>query len=183
VHQKRLHSPEGIARRKIKENAMRLALEKLGVKFDEINRRISHACIESTWAEIDFICQAVDAIEFWECQEHQHVDYGVSCEIKRWTNSYAAHQITGDPRNLAFYLVNPDPYEIDGVKQNRSFDERMQIVVEFKNDPKDRPTKPFSLFFFFYSVRTDPKTGWCWPVIFDDPAFPAELKECCRCIY
>lgn len=186
THVKRMHTAEGQARHKETENAMHKALLRRGVVIDyggegkNPNQAVDFGCLGGTRAFIDFVCQTDDLLEFWECQEHQHTQYALSCETRRWTDSYAAVAIGGTlgKRGLLFVLVNPsDPYSVDGMAQDKKFNERMDQVVDYVKNPKTRSRKPFRLLFAFYNCHKGR------PDICDDPDFPRELLECVECIF
>lgn len=167
---------------------MHLALKERGKVLDygnsgsNPNTHIDFSCLGGTRAFVDFVVQKSDVLELWECQEFHHSHYPLSCEVKRWNDIYSALRIGGETRAIVFYLVNPDPYSVDGVKQKITFKARMDKVVDISNkEEKDR--RPFTLYFAFYPTCSFPGTKHKYPEILKDPDFPDELKKCVMCVY
>jgi hypothetical protein len=188
THHKAMHTPEGAARQKRKENLMHLALKERKVVLDygnsgsNPNLTVDLSCVGGTRAHPDFTEQGEEVLNFYECQEHHHSHYPLSCEVKRWNDIYSALRVGGETRAICFYLVNPDSYTIDGVKEKTLFRERMDAVVNLSRRNR-KPEQPFTLFFCYYPVCKYPGKKDRFPEILMDPDFPEELKGCVRCIY
>lgn len=165
---------------------MHLALKERKVVLDygnsgsNPNQTIDLSCVGGTRAFPDFTEQLEEVFNFFECQEDHHSHYPLSCEVKRWNDIYAALRAGGETRAIAFYLVNPDSYTVDGVKGKWKYKERMDKVVEIS---RKTPERPFTLFFCFYPVCKFEGIEDLFPEILDDPDFPDELKKCVRCVY
>lgn len=167
---------------------MHLALKERKVVLDygnagsNPNQTIDLSCVGGTRAYPDFTEQGEEVLNFYECQEGHHSHYPLSCEVKRWTDIYAALRAGGETRAVCFYLVNPDPYTINGLKQKRLYKDRMDKVVEISRANR-KPEQPFVLFFCFYPVCKFPGNEQLFPEILADADFPDELKTCVRCVY
>jgi hypothetical protein len=171
-----MHTAEGQARQKKKENRMFNEQRKRGLVLDQREQSISLHCIGGTVARPDYVQQSARFVGLHECQENEHTDYGVSCETKRLTDIYAVLQMSGETRNIVFFWVNPDPFTIDGLRYKADYAKLMDTVYDYATNPEKEPTTPLSLLVFNYSMRQGRLA------IFDDPDFPEHLKPLVRSV-
>lgn len=173
-HHKSLHTPEGQARQKKKENRLYNALLKAGLKIDQREFHFSLQCIDSTFARFDFLIYKEEHINVIECQEMQHKERPTSCDFIRGSKIREALTVSGDTRNVVFCFFNPDSFKVDGKTTKVDYTKRVETLVKFLDQHK--PDRPLTFVLFFYDMQDGR------PMILSEPDFPKELLECVQWI-
>lgn len=186
-----MHTKEGQLRKKRDEERFFKTLRedhKIVVDGDQREFHIDMSCLGETFARLDGVHYAKDFVGVLECNEWQHKHYpSVSCDVSRALKIRAALTASGDERPLAIYNFNPHSYTVDDEKQTMPYKDRIACLAKWLTDEKYKPTKPLSLFYFYYDMETMENTNtgeeWVQPCLFSDSEYPREVREFVRCVW
>lgn len=133
--------------------------------FDCENNRGRHA-------RIDFVVDPPGRIIFLECDEYQHVDYGVSCDVRRMTEVQETLAMGGNSMPIVWIRYNPDAFSVDGIRQKVPMKVRhAALVAKLSEFSVADNLPPMSVHYMFY----DTVNGQ--PEIFNDPSYADTFKE------
>lgn len=175
AHFKRIHTPEGQACHKRKEESVRKMLRSAGLDFAS-EHRIDTTCIGRTYVRIDLVLTSTVVI-LLEVDEFQHDEY--ACDVRRMGEVMSALTIEGNTLPIVFLRYNPDSFTVDGVRSTIKKKDREHRLVSFIKDvlsgafPLDRP---MSVQYMFYDTDTKDGVAEIWKNPDFDPVF---RRDCC----
>jgi hypothetical protein len=173
AHERRWHTPDGQYKAVRKQQRLAQILEDAGWDFKH-EHTVDTSCSAETKAEgagaggaeresrsrrIDMlrvhqVKNASAAIVLVECDEFQHDDRDVSCEVARMTQVNEAWALEGNTLPIVWIRWNPDVFRVNGVKQRVLKRERGAQLVRFLHALEEGavPLEPSSttIFYLFY---------------------------------
>ena len=175
IHLNAFHTPEASQRRKIQEEAMKVALEEAGFDFKR-EHYINYRCTsdpEGRNARIDFMLIIDGVIVFLEVDENQHSDRSQLCECARMAKIVESISIGGNSLPVIFFRFNPHEYTVNGKRQYKSKKARYQRLTEELNSIVNfEEIPPMQIKYLYYDVNA--KNELC---CFDDEDYFEALKE------
>ena len=165
------HTESGMKKRKIKEDALAAALTTAGVDFKR-EHQVSVSCLRAdhTFSRIDFLILSKGAVIFLECDEDQHVDYMVSCDVRRMMDVTAAMQLEGNTLPVHWIRFNPDTYHVDGKARMILMKERYRNLVSYIE--AFTTTQPLSVQYLYYDRDAENQL-----LLLKDPDYEPSFKE------
>lgn len=176
-HTKSHHTVEGQIKKKKEEARIIRFLETKGFDFKP-QHTIDFKCLgdlrDGDRCFIDFVIMHKDengaaGLIFLEVDENQHIDYGVSCELRRMSHVASTLMLEGNTLPIVFIRYNPHLFKVDGktVASNKK-DKEASLADTMSNWIFKQP---FAVHYMFYDkIGTD-------PAIFFDPFYNESFKE------
>lgn len=179
-HVEAMHTLEGQARRKNKEERVAKVLAAAGLAFKR-EHVIDFTCVgdvDGAYARVDFVLHEDGRIIFLEVDEGQHrFGYGkVACDMKRMAKIIESLGLEGNTLPIVFLRYNPDAFTVDGhtSKVSRKAREaRLVATLTCKEDSKSRAAVPLTIRYMFY----DTVEGQACVV--SDPDYHVQIAACC----
>lgn len=190
LHERNVHSQEGLKRRKKEETRVRTVLEDAEIPFEEqtyIDFRCSEPNSPKKCALIDFVIYCAGGSILLSVDEHQHAGQH-ECDLSRMGNvvtSLRLGQAAGMSTTIYWIRYNPHFYRLDGKRQHRISRQRKQreLVALIRQcmsaSSSSLSLSPPSLFvyYLYYDADTDAR-GQLIPSIVQNPEFPQWMREC-----
>jgi hypothetical protein len=202
VHTECHHSPAGIQRKKLQEQAMQRALFDGG--YVECSERghvpapgqftrevyFDHRCAlarnfrrcEKRYAYVDFVVTTPNGrLVFLEVDEAQHAYIPQLCESVRMWNICESIALAGlgGPMNVFWLRFNPNAgFHVGGQTLQTSRALRFQEVIGFLNRLKSTPTDPpMHIGYAFYDCAPNGR-----PLVLEDPEYHPKVRDAVMCI-
>jgi hypothetical protein len=133
AHEKRLHelkNNEVIIKKK--EERMNRLLASNGIGFDrELFVSYKNCGENDTFARLDFVVNSsLDVVTIVSCDEMQHKDREVLCEVARMSKVVAAVRASGDMRKILWVRFNPDTVALNSENVRRPIKDREAVLVD-----------------------------------------------------
>jgi len=170
-HTERWHTKRGIQKHKREEERIAKFLAEKNFVFVR-EERIKFCAAGDTWASADFVLSHPNACIILEVDEHQHLGYGVGCELSRMTKCVEALRTAGNETPIMFVRYNPHGFASNGRASRVPRDERQEKLAELLCQILASKEVPYvAICYAFYDSGLDGR-----PAILSDPEYP----ECAR---
>lgn len=172
-HKQSMHTPEGMQRRKRKEESLAKALTCAGIDYKR-EHRVVFTCFGQTWAFCDFLLIMKGRVIVIECDEFQHTfsNYTTSCEIRRMMDIVAALKLEGCTLPVSIIRWNPDSFTVDGQIQKMTMKKKQERLVHLLQQTDNVFQKSFEVLYMFYDTSNSK------PNIWNDSAFDGFRQFC-----
>jgi hypothetical protein len=132
AHEKCRHEKNNEVIIKKKEERMNGLLVSNGIGFDrELFVSYKNCGENDTFARLDFVVNSsLDVVTIVSCDEMQHKDREVLCEVARMTKVVAAVRASGDMRKILWVRFNPDTVALNSENVRRPIKDREAVLVD-----------------------------------------------------
>jgi hypothetical protein len=133
AHEKRRHElKNNEVLIKKKEERMNRLLASNGIGFDrELFVSYKNCGENDTFARLDFVVNSsLDVVTIVSCDEMQHKDREVLCEVARMTKVVAAVRASGDMRKILWVRFNPDTVALNSENVRRPIKDREAVLLD-----------------------------------------------------
>ncbi|KAG5177241.1 hypothetical protein JKP88DRAFT_350765 [Tribonema minus] len=194
-HYQRWHTKEGMESKIRKQDRLRKVLEGTYAVDSECHIRYKGGCVpdpDKFCSRLDFhVVGITNAIVIVECDENEHNDYVLRCELSRMEQAHEGvikgqfaemKAVKGEAtamatplRPVVFVRYNPDCRMVDGVGEKRSRASKeadmMSVLSDIESGVLALP-HPLNLVYVNYSTYHHK------PVVSYDPDFSPQMRAC-----
>lgn len=130
-----------------------------------------------TWARLDFVIYKEDHVIIFSCDEFQHEERDVTCEVARMSKIVCSIRQAGDMRPVLWLRFNPDTVRLNGKPFRVSIEDRAARLADIINNSSEYlKGKQLALYYLYYDVVYS-ATGKLIPEVSCHPDYNEQWKE------